>query len=67
VCRIYNTPLTPSTYRIIYSIMNGGDYLDRISDAAEFHVIAGDFFSSGEVPPSSHGFCLLRGRWSLEA
>jgi lipopolysaccharide transport system ATP-binding protein len=68
VCRIHKTPLTPSTYRIGYSIMiNGGDYLDIIDDAAELNVIAGDFFESGEVPPSSHGFCLVEGHWSLES
>ena len=67
VCRIHKTPLTPSPYRIGYSIMIGNDYLDSISDAAELNVIAGDFFASGEVPPSSHGFCLVEGRWSLES
>ncbi len=68
VCRIYKTPLTPSIYRIGYSIMiDGGDYLDIIDDAAELCVIAGDFFGSAEVPPSSHGFCLVEGHWSLES
>jgi lipopolysaccharide transport system ATP-binding protein len=65
VCRIQKLPLTPSTYRIGYSIMIGSDCLDSLSDAAELNVIAGDFFGSGEVPPSSHGFCLVEGRWSL--
>jgi len=68
VCRIRKMPLTPSTYKIGYSIMiNEGDYLDIIDDAAELNVIAGDFFESGEVPPSSHGFCLVAGHWSLES
>jgi lipopolysaccharide transport system ATP-binding protein len=66
VCRIHKTPLTPSTYRIGYSIIIDGEYLDGISDAAELTVLAGDFFSSGEVPPSSHGFCLVDGHWSME-
>ncbi len=67
VCRIRRLPLTPSTYRIGYSIMIGSDYLDSMADAAELTVMAGDFFSSGEVPPSSHGFCLVEGLWSLES
>jgi lipopolysaccharide transport system ATP-binding protein len=66
VCRIHNTPLAPSTYRIGYSIMLGHDYLDSISDVAELNVIAGDFFGSSEVPPSSHGFCLVQGDWSMK-
>ena len=66
VCRIKKLPLTSSNYRIGYSIMIGNEYLDSMSDAAELNVLAGDFFSSGEVPPSSHGFCLVEGNWSLE-
>jgi lipopolysaccharide transport system ATP-binding protein len=66
VCRIYKLPLTTSVYRIGYSIMVGNDYLDNMSDAAELNVAAGDYYLSGEVPPSSHGFCLVEGHWSLE-
>jgi lipopolysaccharide transport system ATP-binding protein len=66
VCRIQKTPLTPSIYKIGFSVIIDNEYLDGIGDAAELVVIAGDFFSSGEVPPSSHGFCLVSGNWSLE-
>lgn len=66
VCRICKTPLAPSTYKIGYSILNGNDYLDSIDDAIELNIIAGDFFGSSEVPPSSHGFCLVEGHWNLE-
>ena len=66
VCRINRLPLTPSVYRLTYSIMINSDYVDSITDAIELNVVAGDFFGSGEVPPSSHGFCILDGRWRLE-
>lgn len=66
VCRINKTPLAASRYRVGYSIIDGSEYLDSMNDAAELNIIDGDFFSSGEVPPSSHGFCLVDGRWSLE-
>ena len=66
VCHIVRIPLTPSVYRIGYSIMVDNEYLDGISDAAKLNIIAGDFFGSGEVPPSSHGVCLVEGQWSLE-
>jgi lipopolysaccharide transport system ATP-binding protein len=65
VCRLRRLPLPPATYRIAYSIMANGGYLDSISDAAELTVVAGDFFGSGEVPPISHGVCLVNGRWRL--
>jgi hypothetical protein len=47
--------------------MIGSDYLDSISDAAELNVIAGDFFDSGKLPPSSHGVCLVQGTWSMKS
>ena len=65
VCRIRKIPLTPSTYRIGYSIIISGDYLDGMNDAAELQIIDGKFFESGEVPPASHGFCLVEGRWRI--
>ena len=65
VCRIRKIPLTPSIYKIDYSIMINGDYLDSMSDAAELQIISGKFFESGEVTPASHGFCLVEERWRI--
>ena len=65
VCRLQRLPLPRSTYWIGYSVMADAEYLDRISDAAELTVVEGDFFGSGEVPPISHGVCLVEGRWRL--
>jgi lipopolysaccharide transport system ATP-binding protein len=66
ICRLKRLPLPPSTYRIDYSIMTDGEYLDSINDAAELTVIEGDFFGSGEVPPISHGLCLVDAEWRLQ-
>lgn len=70
VCRIERVPLPPGSYRLGYSIMynNGlsGEYFDSLPDAALFTVIEGDFFGSGEVPPLSHGLCLVQASWRLE-
>jgi lipopolysaccharide transport system ATP-binding protein len=66
VCHIKRLPVPPCNYRIAYSIMSGGEYLDRISDAAELTVVEGDFFGSGEVPPASQGICLVDAKWRLE-
>lgn len=65
VCRLKRLPLTPSIYNISLSIMVDGEYLDSISYAAELTVVAGDFFGSGEIPPSSHGLCLVEGQWRV--
>lgn len=67
VCHLPRLPLPPSTYRLGYSLMLDGEYLDMINDAGELTVVEGDFFGSGEVPPSTHGCCLVAARWSLVA
>lgn len=66
VCRITQLPLPPSAFRLGYSVMADEEYLDTISDAIEVNVIGGNFFGSGEVPPISHGVCLVHGSWRLE-
>ncbi|MGB3905742.1 MAG: ABC transporter ATP-binding protein [Anaerolineae bacterium] len=65
VCRLQGLPLPPSTYRVGYSIIADAQYLDRISDATGLTVVEGDFFGSGEVPPITHGVCLVKGSWRL--
>jgi lipopolysaccharide transport system ATP-binding protein len=67
VCRIPRLPLPPSAYRITYSLMRDGEYLDAMEDAYELTVTDGDFFGSGEVPPATHGCCLVDASWRLEA
>ncbi len=65
VLHLPRLPLPPATYRLAYSIMAGGEYLDSISDAGELTVVGGDFFGTGEIPPVSHGVCLVNGDWRL--
>jgi lipopolysaccharide transport system ATP-binding protein len=65
--RIPRLPLPPSTYRIAYSLINEGAYIDALNNAAELFVAEGDFFGSGEVPPASHGVCLVDGKWALHS
>ena len=67
VCRIPRLPLPPASYRITYSLILNDEYLDAMDDAYELHVTGGDFFGSGEVPPATHGCCLVDARWRLEA
>jgi lipopolysaccharide transport system ATP-binding protein len=65
VCRIRKLPLPPATYRLGFSVMGNNEYFDRIDDASELNVIEGDFYGSGEVPPISHGCCLVDADWRL--
>jgi lipopolysaccharide transport system ATP-binding protein len=65
VCRIRRLPLPPATYLLGYSVMCDNEYLDRIDDAIELTVIEGDFYGSGEVPPLTHGCCLVDAEWRL--
>jgi len=65
--RIPRLPLPPSGYRIAYSLINDGTYIDALSDAAELVVSEGDFFGTGEVPPISHGLSLVDGKWSVQS
>jgi lipopolysaccharide transport system ATP-binding protein len=67
VCRFNRLPLPPSTYQLTYSLMMDGMYLDGIINAIQLSVIDGDFYGSGEVPPVSHGVCLVDAKWRLEA
>jgi len=65
VCRIRKLPLPPASYRLGFSVMCDDEYLDRIDDASELTVIEGDFYGSGEVPPITHGCCLVDAEWRL--
>jgi len=44
-----------------------GEYLDVMEDAHELTVTDGNFFGHGEVPPATHGCCLVDARWRVEA
>lgn len=66
VCAIDELPLPPSSYRIDCSLIDDGVFLDELTDAAGLVVVDGDFYGSGEVPPDTHGCCLVDGRWSIE-
>jgi lipopolysaccharide transport system ATP-binding protein len=67
VCRLHRLPLPPAVYRLGFSVLHYNEYLDAISDAVEMTVREGDFFGSGEVPPISHGCCLVNAKWRIVA
>jgi lipopolysaccharide transport system ATP-binding protein len=65
VCSLEHLPLPPSIYKLSYSVMMDGEYLDGLTEALEVTVVDGNYFGSGEVPPISHGVCLVNARWSM--
>lgn len=65
VCRIRRLPLPSANYILGFSLMRGGEYIDRIDDASEMIVVEGNFYGSGEVPPATHGSCLVDAEWKL--
>jgi homopolymeric O-antigen transport system ATP-binding protein len=67
VCRIMKLPLPASVYRLGYTLIRHGQYLDGLSNAQEMVVDSGDFFGTGEIPPISHGVCLTEAEWRLES
>jgi len=67
VCRIKKLPLPASVYRLGYTLIRHGQYLDGLSYAQEMIVDKGDFFGTGEIPPISHGVCLTDAEWRLES
>ncbi|MBM4043368.1 MAG: ABC transporter ATP-binding protein, partial [Planctomycetes bacterium] len=68
VCRIRRLPLPSSTYRLSYSVMRdrGRTPIDSVAGAYSLVVEAGDYYGSGELPPASHGCCLVDASWRLE-
>ncbi len=48
-------PLLPGTYNINLHCTVSGVLADWLLDAARIHVIAGDYFGTGRVPPKGYG------------
>jgi lipopolysaccharide transport system ATP-binding protein len=66
ICRINHLPLPAAIYNLDYSLISDGSYLDMMNQALDLSVIEGDFYGSGEVPPISHGVCLVDAKWRIE-
>ena len=68
ICRFKRLPLSPSTYRLGFSVMKDGghSYVDSIGDAYSITVVEGDYYGTGEVPSATHGCCLVEAEWRLE-
>jgi lipopolysaccharide transport system ATP-binding protein len=65
-CHITKLPLPQATYHLDYAIFEDGEYLDALTNASEITVVDGKYFNSAEVPPASHGICLVDAKWTLK-
>ena len=68
-CSIYGIPLNEGIYYLSYSIMDRmgrGGYIDYLENAIKVEVVAGDFYPSAEVPPSTHSICLINATWNIQ-
>ena len=63
VCRLARCPLPEGTYVLTLFSHAGGEVLDYVQRAAEFVVAGGDFFGSGQSPPSDHNSVLIDYGW----
>ena len=66
ICRLKRVPLPSTAYHVEYSVLQHGDYLDRMENAIDIAVVDGDFYGTGEVPPVTHGLCLVDAAWRVE-
>jgi lipopolysaccharide transport system ATP-binding protein len=63
VCRIERTPLSQGTYVLTIFSHAGGEILDYVQRAAEFVVAGGDFFGTGQSPPTDQPAVLVDYDW----
>ena len=69
VFRLPRLPLPPSSYRISYLLnpqRHSGEILDAMTNAADLHVVGGDFYGTGALPSANGGVCLVDGEWRLD-
>jgi lipopolysaccharide transport system ATP-binding protein len=64
-CRVPNLPLMPGRYTLTLAMIVEGVKTDKISDAAQFTVIEGDFFGTGKLPPAHLGYSLIHQTWDI--
>jgi lipopolysaccharide transport system ATP-binding protein len=64
-CRIPRLPLQPGCYHLALFTMTSMDVTDYVPHAGTLDVEAGDFFSSGRLPPSDEGQVLVAHKWRL--
>lgn len=63
-CSFEEFPLLPGAYDITIHVRVNDVIADWIKQAARIHVVPGDFFGSGRLPPAGYGHTVVRHSWS---
>ncbi len=62
-CKIQKLPLMEGNYLVNVSLTQGGMLQDWVQEASSINVIAGDFYGSGKLNPSTHRSVLIENTW----
>ncbi len=65
VCRFEKFPLLPGTYRVNLAVDVKGITADWIKDAVTIHVVEGDYYGSGKLPPKGYGYVAVPYDWDV--
>lgn len=66
VCRFEKFPLLAGVYHVNVAISVRGQLADLVKDAMTLHVVEGDFYGSGKIPPRGYGQVAVPYEWTLE-
>ena len=66
-CRFKKLPLLPGTYRLTLDCTVKGIVADLIKDAVTIHVVEGDYYGSGKLPPKGWGHVAAAHDWEILA
>jgi lipopolysaccharide transport system ATP-binding protein len=63
ICNIKKLPLMEGSYFMNVSVSEKGITQDWVQEAVFVNVIAGDFYGTGKINPSSHRSILIENKW----
>ena len=66
VCSVPQTLLVPGDYRIAVLVSVDDEMADLIMSAAQFEVLASDYFGGGKMPHPAHGKTIMPHSWYVE-
>lgn len=65
VCRFEKFPLLPGTYHVNLAVGVKSITADWIKDAVTIHVVEGDYYGSGKLPPPGYGHVAVPYDWEV--
>jgi lipopolysaccharide transport system ATP-binding protein len=66
-CHFDKFPLSPGVYHLRFWIGVNGVWADDISNAVTLHVVEGDFYGSGKLPPKGLSVFAVPHEWEVKA